>query len=63
MKDKKGMIVGFLEQNGRNSTSKIAKEIKANIIHARIYLGQLEEEGKIIKDEETRAIYWRIKNG
>jgi len=60
MMDKKQKIINYLKRNGRSSTSKIAYIIKSNIWMAQEYLEVLEEEGKIIKEQETNATYWKL---
>ena len=60
MKDKKQTILNFLKK-GRNSTTKIASVIKSNIWMTYEYLEQLEQEGKITKEQETNSCYWELK--
>ena len=61
MKDKKQLIIKFLEKNGRSSTTKIANAIKSNVWMANEYLNQLEQELKINKEVETQATYWSLE--
>lgn len=61
MKDKKQIILKFLKTNGRSSTTRIASKIKSDIWMAKEYLKQLEEEGKITQEPETRGVYWEIR--
>ena len=61
MKDKKQIILKFLKTNGRSSTTRIASKIKSDIWMAYKYLEQLEQEGKITKEQETNSCYWRLE--
>jgi len=61
MKDKKQIILTFLKKNGRSSTTKIASKMKSDIWMAKEYLKQLEDEGKITKEQETNSCYWSLK--
>ncbi len=56
--DKKKMMLGFLKENGRSSTFLIETSTKTDHTLALKYLGELEDEGKVEKQIETRAIYW-----
>ena len=58
--DKKKEILKWLKQLGRTPTSKIMVLIGTNLEYTKRYLEELKEEGKIIKEEETNSIYWRI---
>lgn len=58
MKDKKIIILKFLKDNGRSSTTRIASKMRSDIWMARQYLDQLEQEGKIKKEVETYATFW-----
>ena len=60
MKYKKKLILKFLKENGRSSTSRIASSISSDKWMAQKYLEELKEEGKIIMEKETRATYWRL---
>ena len=59
MKDKKKQILNFLKK-GRSSTTRIASKIKSDIWMAKQYLEQLEQEGKITKEQETNSCYWEL---
>ena len=59
MKDKKKQILNFLKK-GRSSTTKIASVIRSNTWMAKQYLEQLEQEGKITKEQETNSCYWEL---
>ena len=61
MKDKKQIILTFLRINGRSSTTRIASKMKSDIWMAKEQLEQLEDEGKITKEQETNSCYWSLK--
>lgn len=60
-KNKEKRILSFLKRKGRSSTTRIAAEINSNLWMAKKYLDKLEKEGKIIKEKETNATYWRFR--
>ena len=61
MEQKEKLILTFLEKNGRSSTTKIAFAINSNIWRAKVFLNKLKDQGKIIREEETNATYWDLK--
>ena len=61
IKNKKKRIINFLNKNGRSSTSKIAAAIRSDQWMAQKYLKELEKEGKIKCERETRGVYWISK--
>lgn len=56
--DKKVLIMQFLNNKGRASTSRIASEIKSDLNMANRYLKDLEEQGKIKREEESLGTFW-----
>lgn len=62
MKNKEKQILNFLKKNGRSSTTKLAFAANSNPWMILKYLEKLEQEGKIVREKETRATYWRLKN-
>ena len=61
MKAKERLILRFLKEYGRSSTTKIATTINSDIWRAKKYLDELKDQGKIICEEETNATYWKLK--
>jgi len=57
---KREMILNFLKRNGRSATTKIASAVKSDAPFCRRYLNELEDEGKIKKQEETQRTYWEL---
>ena len=57
--DKREIILLFLDENERASTSRIASYIASNQWLAERYLSELELANKIIKEKETNPTYWR----
>lgn len=62
VKDKKKVILMFLNKEGRSSTSRIASFIKSDTFRTKIYLEQLLKLKKVVREEESRATYWSLKN-
>jgi predicted transcriptional regulator len=58
MKSKEKLILRFLKEQGRSSTTKIAAAINSDIWRARKYLDELKKQKKIDCKEETNATYW-----
>ena len=63
MKSKEKLILRFLKENGRSSTTRIAAAINSDMWRAKKYLDGLKDQGKIICKEETNATYWELKGG
>jgi len=61
MSNKKEDILKFLKQFGRMPTSKIGVLVGCDSKSVLKYLEELLEEDKVIKEEETNAMYWKIK--
>ena len=62
LNQKQEMIMDFLRREIRASTSKIASYIGLPNEYALKYLSELLENKLVIKEEETNAVYWRLKN-
>lgn len=64
MKDKKQMIIDYLNEDGLSSTSKIADKIKSNFNQTLEYLNELKKEKKIKKLDNpfTDSMYWNTLN-
>lgn len=62
-KSAKEKILEVLKKSGRISTTRIAGTIGIDYNYASKLLEELEKENKIIKEEETNAIYWKLKGG
>jgi len=60
MVDKKKEITGWLKEFGRLPTSRIMAMVGLNLTYTKKYLDELETEGKIEKEEETNATYWKM---
>lgn len=60
MKNKKGMILDYLKRIKRATTWRICVGIKASMPRGKYLLEELEKEGKVIKEQETRDCYWII---
>jgi len=58
-KDKKHKILEWLKEFKRLPTYKISSLVGTTAEYAKKYLEELESEGKVIKEEETNATYWR----
>lgn len=56
--NKEEIILEFLKENGRSSTTKLSFAINSNGWMTKKYLDKLKEEGKIKCEKETRATYW-----
>lgn len=57
----KKVILEWLKDLGRISTSRVAGIIGKNIVDTKKLLEELLSEKKIKKDEETNSTYWSIK--
>lgn len=55
-------IIGLLETKTRLASWKIAALIGYGYYSTLKLLDQLVEEGSIVKEMETNATYWKIKN-
>jgi len=62
MQTKKQEILKWLKEFKRLPTSRIMSLIGLNLEYTKKYLNELETEKKIIKEEETNAVYWKINN-
>jgi len=62
MKSKEKLILRFLKEHGRSSTTKIASAINSDMWRAKKYLNGLKDQGKITFKEETNATYWEVKD-
>lgn len=60
---KKEEIIKWLKQFGRLSTSRFVGLLSVDYDSVKKLLEELEKEEVIIKEEETNATYWRLKNG
>jgi len=60
--EKKKEILKWLKEMERISTSRIMALIGSNYEYTIRYLEELEQEGKIKREEETTSTYWSIKN-
>ncbi len=60
MKDKEKLILKFLKQHGRSSTTKLAYAVNSNTWSILKYLEELEKKGKIVREKETTATYWKL---
>lgn len=58
--EKQEMILEILKKEGKTATTKIAFLISCNFYAAQEILESLESEGKIIKEENGNATYWKI---
>lgn len=62
LNQKQEEIILFLQREKRASTSKIASYVGLPNDYALKYLNDLLEISIVIKEEETNAVYWKIKN-
>jgi len=58
---KKEEILKWLKTFKRISTTRIMGIIGLNQQYTKKYLEEMENEGKIIREKETNATYWRKK--
>jgi len=61
MKDRKEDILLWLKKFKRIPTTRFVGLLNLNVDAVRKLLNGLEQEGKIIKEEETNSIYWVLK--
>ena len=57
---KKKDIIGLLLEFKRMATSSLANFLHIPTPPTRFYLKEMEKEGLVMKDEETRATYWSL---
>jgi len=60
MATKKEQILKALKQYKRLATARIMGITGLNLVYTKKYLQELEEERKIVREEETNATYWKI---
>jgi predicted transcriptional regulator len=58
--EKKEEILKWLKQFKRLPTSRIMALVGLNLEYTKKYLEELEKENKIIKEEETHSVYWKL---
>jgi len=63
IENKKEDVIHWLKQFKRLSTSRFVGLLGLDYDSVKKILDELEKEKIIIKEEETNATYWRIKNG
>ena len=61
MKNKEKLILKFLKENGRSSTSRIGIAVSCSFWMVEKYLDKLNDKGLIIKEQKENATYWRLK--
>jgi len=61
MKDKKLLILKFLNENGLSSTGRIAQYISSNQYQTEDYLEELEGENKVKRTSVPNSVYWELK--
>lgn len=58
---KKKKILIFLNNVKRASTGSIAANIRSSGSMTEAYLNELVDLGRVVREQETRATYWRLK--
>ena len=61
MKQKEKLILRFLKEHGRSSTTKIAFTINSNIWRAKEYLDELKNKGKVTCEKGINTFYWEFR--
>lgn len=58
---KQKKILELLGKKGEIVTTELAFLIIANLYQTKFYLEELEKDGKVVRREKGKYIYWRLK--